>query len=365
MYLATSILNPSILFFNINGSGLGHLNRCLAYARQVQTQARPYFFSLASAMEVIHSFGFEGDYFVSHFWSDNSTFAWNSELALRLGLVLEHIRPQVLVFDGPWPYQGFIKACRAYKGDLALVWSYRGLLKAEAQKPTVDPDFFDLVLRPGELGAVPKESILPGGTRELLVPPVCLLADHELYTRDQARQKLGLELDKKYALFSLGPGNIKDVTSIGHGLLHEFTQSGLTILWARPPIAVRDVELPAGVQPLSMYPLVRYLRAFDVFVGAAGYNTCCEVVQAGIPSLLVPNEHLADDQTKRAQMVAQHIPAVVSGCDTENKRHQAVAEILALVEQNTDTLIKPSLPMNGAQLAAKALLTLVFGVATG
>ena len=46
---------PRILFFNINGSGLGHLSRCLAYARRMQGRARPVFFSTASAIETLRS----------------------------------------------------------------------------------------------------------------------------------------------------------------------------------------------------------------------------------------------------------------------------------------------------------------------
>ena len=72
---------PRILFFNINGSGLGHLSRRLAYARRMRGRARPIFFSLASAIEIIEDMGFEADYFVSEFWSRSHINAWNRELA--------------------------------------------------------------------------------------------------------------------------------------------------------------------------------------------------------------------------------------------------------------------------------------------
>jgi len=56
-----------VLFFNVNGSSMGHLNRRLAYARQLKGRARSVFFSLASTIEMIEEMGFEADYFVSHF----------------------------------------------------------------------------------------------------------------------------------------------------------------------------------------------------------------------------------------------------------------------------------------------------------
>ena len=343
-----STAQPRILFFNVNGSGMGHLNRCLSYARRLRGRARCVFFSLASAMEIIEDMGFEGDYFVSHYWSTSSTFAWNSELALRSGLVLEQVRPDAVVFDGTWPFQGFLHACAAY-GRPALVWSNRGLLKEGARQVTVDEGLFDLVIEPGELGAVEAASALPGGGRRVLVPPVCLLDQDELLTRSAARQALGLETLGRHVLFSLGPGNLKDVTGIGQGLVREFESAGFRVVWARPPISIRDVELPAGVIPVSAYPLARYLHAFDAFVGAAGYNTCCELVQAGLPALLVPNEQLVDDQLRRARMVVKLIPAVVSSCDTDGRREEAVRELLQLMGGREVGVPAPAL--NGAALA--------------
>src|SRR5690606_38452621 len=113
---------------------------------------------------------------------------------------------------------------------------------------------------------------------------------------------LGLDRDARWALLSLGPGNLKDIADIGRGLLDELRAQGFSVAWARVPISVRDAQLPDDVLPISVYPLVRYMRAFDVFAGAAGYNTCCEVVHSRVPSLLVPNALVADDQERRAEM---------------------------------------------------------------
>lgn len=343
---------PTVLFFNINGSGMGHMNRCLSYARRLQGRARPMFFSLASAIEIIQEMGFEAEYFVSHYWTSSSKFAWNSELAVRLGLLLEHVRPQAVVFDGTWPFQGFIAACEAYAEAHPrplMVWSNRGLMKEEVSAAPVEESWFDLVIQPGEPGA---EAGAPGdGGRRLQVPPVCILRDAELMDKGAARAALGLPPDERLALFSLGPGNLKDVQGIGHGLIREFEAAGYSVVWARAPISVRDVELPAGVRPLSVYPLARYLRAFDAFVGAAGYNTCCEVVQAGVPSLLVPNTQLVDDQVRRAHHVATLAPAVVSACETPAERHAAL-QLLAEIRPRAVAATS----MNGAELAAEAIL---------
>ncbi|RQZ27927.1 glycosyl transferase [Burkholderia sp. Bp9090] len=344
---------PRILFFNVNGSGMGHLNRCLAYARRLRGRARPYFFSLASAIEIIEEMGFEADYFVSHYWSSSSTFGWNSELAVRLGLMLERVRPDAVVFDGTWPFKGLLTACEMY-GSPVLVWSNRGLLKADTKAVPVDESLFDLVIQPGELGATEARASLTNGGTRLTVPPVCLLENDELLDRGAARDALGLPRAGRFVLFSLGPGNLKDVAGIGHGLIASFEAAGFQVVWARAPISVRDVELPAGVLPVSVYPLARYLRAFDAFVGAAGYNTCCELVQSGVPALLVPNAQLVDDQVRRALMVADVMPAVVSACETEQERKTAVDALLGLLPDAGPA--QRVVPMNGASLAADEII---------
>lgn len=346
---------PCVVFFNINGSGMGHLSTCLAYARRLRGRARPVFFSLASAIEIIHDMGFEADYFVSRFWSRASAWAWDQQLALRLGLLFERVRPEVVVFDGTWPYRGLLHAARAY-GVPKLVWSNLVLYKSTMRAVPVSEENFDLVIRLGELGTTYEVEQEGPGTRKVIVPPVTLLNEDELLGRHEAREALALERDGRYALFSLGPGNLKDVSGIGHGLLAEVKARGYQVVWARAPISLKDVALPEGVTAITRYPLVRYLRAFDVFVGAAGYNTCCEVVQAGVPSLLVPNALLADDQPRRARMISEHAPVVVSACETADERRSAVTRLL-------DTARVPApesgIDLRGAKWAADEILALV------
>ena len=349
----------STIFFPINGSGLGHFCRCLAYARRLQGQIDCTFFTLASALEVVEHMGFPAEYFISPFWSCNSTYHWNTELAVRLGMLLEHLHPEVIVFDGTWPFQGFLSTCKAYRNHghiLKMVWSKRGFLKNSAKVCPVDERLFDMILEPGELGCEYHESILSNSiTRKITIPPVTLMRDDEILTREEACCALKLDPNEHHVLFSLGSGNLKDVNSLGQRLIQSFQEEGFSPVWACPPISVHDIELPSSVQALSVFPLVQYLRAFDVLVGAAGYNTCYEIVQTGIPSLLIPNTLLADDQTRRAELIAKHAPVVVNACETAEDMSAAVQEVIAL--SNTASSY-PKAQLNGAELAAQALLNL-------
>ena len=351
-----SVSLPTVVLFNINGSGMGHMSTCLAYANRLRGRARPVFFSLAAAIEMIRDMGFEADYLVSRFWSRATAWEWDRQLALRLGMMFERVRPELVLFDGTWPYRGLLHAARAY-GVPRMVWSNLTLYKQGMRKVPVSESNFDLVLQLGELGSsfMIERGAMPA--RKVTIPPVTLLTDGELLERRAARDMLGLSGDRRYALFSLGPGNLKDVGAIGLGLIDEMQQRGYTVVWARAPISVNDVPLPEGVVPVSVYPLVRVMRAFDVFVGAAGYNTCCEVLQARLPTLFVPNTLVADDQTRRAEMVAQAIPAVVSPCETPQQRAHAVNGLMTL------PAIAPSarrrFDLTGAEHAADEILALI------
>ena len=53
--------------------------------------------------------------------------------------------------------------------------------------------------------------------------------------------------------------------------------------------------------------LSRYLKAFDLVLSAAGYNSFHELLLAGIPAIFVPNENpQQDDQLARAQFAERH-----------------------------------------------------------
>ena len=345
---------PGVLLFNINGNGTGHLSTCLAYANRLRDRARPVFFSLASAIDAIHGMGFEAEYFVSRFWSRATALAWDRQLAERLGLVLEHVRPAVIVFDGNWPYRGLFAAAEAY-GQAKLVWSNLMMFKPGTRSVPVSERHFDLVIRLGEIGT-PVEVEQEKGLRRIHIPPATILKNDQLLNRDTARDHLGLEQGGRYVLMSLGPGNLKAVGSIARRLSARFQKYGYSVVWARGPISRRDDAMPEGAMTISEYPLARFLRAFDIYVGAAGYNSTCEVVQARLPALLVPNLQVADDQLRRAHLMAGCSPAVVSPCDTEDQIQASVAEVVSMVSGRSS--IKGIPDLSGADVAAEEILAL-------
>jgi hypothetical protein len=64
-----------------------------------------------------------------------------------------------------------------------------------------------------------------------------------------------------------------------------------------------------------------------------------------------------DDQARRARAVAELIPAVVSLCETDAQRSEAVKNLLKMLDDIPAE--KPSIQMNGAALAAEAILSIL------
>jgi UDP:flavonoid glycosyltransferase YjiC (YdhE family) len=123
------------------------------------------------------------------------------------------------------------------------------------------------------------------------------------------------------------------------------------------PISHGPVPDQAEPRVLRVFPSSRYLQAFDAVISAVGYNSFHELMYAGVPSLLVPNEHpMMDDQAARAEH-AQRMGwalalrvADVYGLDEQLDRLLDPAERAAMREAMA---LLP--PRNGAADAARIL----------
>lgn len=319
----------SALFFPINGQGLGHLNRCLAYARHLPKSWRISFFSLSPVIEPILKMGFAAEYFLSPFWTKNSSYFWNHEMAIRLGMLMEHVRPDILVFDGGYPFLGLQWALSKRGKPLTVIWSRRGLSKTTDEN--INERLFDLILRPGEIDASPGPC--PSGKPPVIdIPPVTLFGRQELLPPDEARKFLGLPADEKYILISLASGNYKQINEQGLFLLEEVQKAGYRPVWLQSPLSIKPLELPTGIARLSAYPIAHCMKAFSGMISAAGYNTCCEAALAGLKTLFLPNDNLIDDQRSRALILAERNLGVVCEKEDASSLKEKIREFFNFIE---------------------------------
>lgn len=311
-----------VLLVSSNGAGMGHLTRLLAIGRRLDDDVPRTFFSLSSAVPAMAAAGAGWEYCPSAGALGGSGAAWNDMFAERFRLVLGTYRPSVVVFDGTWPYSGLVRVRREVPAT-RFVWSRRAMWK-----PSVTGDHlglaraFDLVVEPGEYAGAVDVGATTRATDAVRVAPVTLVDPEDLLPREVARRELGLPEQGRALLLTLGAGNINDISSdVGAvvGAVRD-RHPGWTVWLTRPPISETGPP-PEGVSTLQVYPLARYLRAFDGAVAAAGYNAFHELLAAGVPTVWVPNlGTTTDDQLARARFaqdagVGWCVPDVPAGID--------------------------------------------------
>lgn len=295
------------MYVSSNGAGMGHLTRLMAMARRRSPGVRPYVVSMSRAVPVVADEGLDYEYIPSRDDLGIGARRWRLIFTERFAEVLLRERPDVVVFDGVYPYEGLL-ASRSVLPDVRLVWSRRAMWRPGlGHRQLASSDVFDLVIEPGELAHGLDVGATAGRRDALRVGPVTLLDDSDLVTRAEAAAVLGVDPDRPTALVTLGVGAINDVESdLGRVVQALASVPGLQVVVTRPAIAVSDAGLPAGVHGVWIYPISRYLRAVDLAVAAAGYNSFHELVGHGVPTAFVANTATGmDDQGARARWAAQ------------------------------------------------------------
>jgi UDP-N-acetylglucosamine:LPS N-acetylglucosamine transferase len=91
---------------------------------------------------------------------------------------------------------------------------------------------------------------------------------------------------------------------------------------------------------VKLYPVSRYLRAFDLTVSAAGYNSYHEQIGFAVPTVFLPNTRTRlDDQVGRARFAAATGAALI----VENPESDELERVL-------DRAVRPAVR---EQLAAR------------
>jgi UDP:flavonoid glycosyltransferase YjiC (YdhE family) len=293
-----------ILFLTTNGAGLGHLTRGMAIARRLPEDVQPLFFTLSQALPVVRRLGFYAEYLFSAGYAGTDRYDWNVLYERRLLELVDLYQPEVVVFDGAYPYTGVVAVSRMVP-EPTYVWCRRAMWREGVGEETASRmAFFDGVLEPGEFAAEADRGVtVAQRARVTRVDPIVLLDPAELLTRDEARAELGLRPEATAVLVQLGAGNINDLGSVSGICVDALRRSaGVQVVFAESTISTRRAELPDDVIRLRTYPLARYANAFDFAVTAAGYNSYHELLAYGVPSIFQPNTRTAlDDQLARAR----------------------------------------------------------------
>lgn len=347
-----------VMMLSTNGAGLGHITRLMAIAKRLPNDAGIVIATESLAAPLVHSAGFLTEYLPSRRYLDIEPKSWNRYYSRRLRHLVSCHRPDVVAFDGVVPYTGLIKAIGDHPG-IRWVWVRRAMWKPGKGRRWIERGrHFDHILEPGDFSEEIDQGVTVADRDSAYrVGPITLIDRGDLVEADQARQKLGLD-DRPAALLQLGAGNINDVQAPAGRIAAYLLDQGVQVVVAQSPIARTAITVPDGAKVIMRYPLSPFLKAFDLAVSAAGYNSFHELISFGVPSVFVPNEDTAyDDQVARVRYAADTGAALWLRDPMSTEALEPILD--ACVRKELSERCLELAPANGAQSAAQWVAGLV------
>jgi hypothetical protein len=305
---------PRVTLVTSNGWGLGHLSRQLAIALAIGDRADVTMFSFSRGLPLAGQFGIRSEYCPSY----NSPWIprqrWNRYVEARFEAFVEEVNPDVVLFDGVAPYHGIINALLGFP-SVSFGWLRRGMwLHSRNDVQLAKSSAFDFVIEPGDIAAS-ADTGPTAGLDSMRVPPVSLLEVVPMLGREEAAAALDLDPARPSVLFGIGSGQPGEAEEARQAALDRaLGQSGWQVGAVTSPLSAGESTNSSDAVPISgVYPLMRYLSAFDAAISAAGYNSVHELMPAWVPSLFVPKSaSQTDDQIARATYLAEHDLALVA-----------------------------------------------------
>jgi predicted glycosyltransferase len=355
---------PRILFYAVDGLGLGHVSRLLAIARQVRSQradAQCLFLTASEAGEAIFKEGFPAFKVPSR--TARVTAALDPARYARMvqtvtWSLVSAFDPHLLVVD-TFPAGALQELLPLLRWNISKVFVFREQQPRYAADPHLQEilRLYQQVIVPHARGEC--DLPVPDGVPAHWVGPILLRERGDALSRDEARAQLGLPSDGPLVLVSFGGGGDTEGRRLAvqcATLQGRLPEMRLTL--APGPLWPESVPLPR-LPMIRQYPLATVLPAFDAAISAAGYNTAHELLHFGVPSIFLPVAKGVDDQQARARRIAEAGAGLVLYDPSDDALANGLERLLdpacgQLYAANARALVPPG----GAAAAAKAILAL-------
>ena len=354
-----------IAYYAINGIGLGHLTRTIAIARALGDGHEHLFLTSSPATELLRFHGLPYVAFPSdHHLADKSLPLKDKTYSRLLGgmvaTTLNAFDPEVFVVDTlPAGVRGELSLLPTAARRTAFILRERGALDPATAAAI---NRYDLVLVPHAEGPAP-EGIDPEKIRH--TGPVLYCDRGTSFDREESRELLQTYSDNPVVGVAFGGGGDKQIAEL---LAWAETAAArhpeLHFAISYPPLAGIDPpdDLPENVTAICYSPLAEVWRAFDFVISAAGYNSCNELLDLGVPTIFVPRERPLDDQLARARGFADAGAALIAEAFDDASLDTAIGEISDPDKRaSLSARAQEAVDGNGASAAATHLLQLAGG----
>ena len=327
---------------------MGHLARATAIAESMKDIAHPVIVSVAGGIaELPAATGIRCEYIPgkNRGWMNRNE--WDAYLTQRLIAIADETEASTISFDGVVPYPGFI-ATKIERPDLKLVWVRRGLWQRNILRFAlpIQSLLVDKVIEPGDIAREYDHGPTSPRKEAVLTSPVSLYQVEKAMSRDEARAKLGIDLEKPAVLVQLGTGDSDMNEKMRAALTGLLGWQDVQIILTKEPIDQNGNSLvPDGlkVKIIRYFPLADVLSAFDAAVAATGYNSVHELLPAAIPTVFISNIRGTDDQDARARWCHDKGYAL-------RANHADLGSITATVAQLQDSALRSNLTLRCREL---------------
>jgi hypothetical protein len=320
-----------ILFYSDNGHGLGHITRLMAMARRLGPSSDALFLTMSESHELVRRCGFPVEYAPSPSKLGLRRIEWDELFALRLTEMIDAFGPHCIVIDHVNPPRLFARIATEHP-RIALVWSRRGLWRDDRNRRSFElHSSLDAIVEPMDLASPVDQGDTVRFADAVRVGPITFTGPDELVAREEARRELGLPQEGTAVLLQMSADtpdalralvtSVRDLVRSVDPTAHLFAPLHVLHAHALEPVP--------GVSMRPVYPVARYLQAFDAAISTAGYNSFHELLMAAVPTMFVARStDSLDHQDLRASFVhragaAIHVPALPTPDDTS-----AVARLL-------------------------------------
>ena len=330
-------INPrkdAIILFPTNGVGFGHFTRMYSVAREIRKQHPKMEIIFFTTMPTLHipyvdnfpTYHLAGKY--KH--KDMNSSTWNMLVEEMLTLVLETHNPKFFMFDGAFPYRGMLNSIYG-RDEITRIWMRRGMFRKGSSIPVDSIEYFDLIVHPGDAVNAPQSDSIHS-VETLHIPPITLLSQDEMLSREKSRSRLNLPNDVRVTYVQLGAGQINDINSEVRMTIESLLNYGdMHIVLGESMLGERLDFTHDRVHLLRDYPNSMYFNGFDYSVQAGGYNSFHEMRNLGIPTLFYPNMKTGmDDQLARCEIAEKENWGIVLENRNQVEINNSIEELLNL-----------------------------------
>lgn len=354
----------NVLFYAVNGLGMGHLTRLLSIARTMvkdDETINPIFITTSEACEVLYKHGITYYKLPSKSYLKLDKKCKKEDLQMMYSLTVMNLvntyNPVAMVVDTfPLGSLDDLLGVLSLKTKMKKVFVHREQKNMTQNKINLQ-NFYDLIITPHNEGDA--EIPVPENKPLKWVGNIMVREKDETLPKEDIIKKFNLPKDKKIVLLNLGGGG--DLTTINeYNIIIEKLGKREDLFFVVPeaPLKKFDIELGDNMMSINYYPLVEIMSVFDMAISATGYNTFHELNYMGVPTIFIPKLRGLDDQEQRARS----IDGISGYCLLETELEEQIESKLDSLYDNREEFSKNGqelVKVNGANVASNVIRDII------